>query len=53
MIMYSKADVKNILEEFLAQYFQFSYVVLDERLEEIFNEACADRGVEVENFEEQ
>lgn len=53
MIMYSKKDVQYILEDFLAQYFQFSSVSLDERLECLFEEACRGYGVNIENIAEQ
>lgn len=53
MMMYSKRDVKYIVEDFLAQYFQFSSVTLDERLEDMLEEACNGYGTDVENMEEQ
>ena len=53
MKMYSERDVKNIVEDFLACYFDFDSVYLNEKSKEELEMICISYGIEVKNIEEQ
>lgn len=53
MWMYSKQDIKNIVEDFLAEHFNFGAVYLNEESAEELEEICHNYGIEVESIVEQ
>lgn len=53
MRMYSKRDVKNIVEDFLAIHFNFDLVYLNEDSKEELENICCRYGIDVDNIEEQ
>lgn len=53
MKMYSKKDVRNIVEGFMAKHFEFDYVCLNEEAVRELEEVCCAYGIEVENIKEQ
>ena len=52
MTMYSKRDVENIVENFLARHFNFDSVYLNAESKYELEEACYGYGIEVENIVE-
>lgn len=52
MKMYSGNDVRNIIELFLAQHFNFAFVDLNEDSIEKLQEICEPFATEVENIVE-
>ena len=52
MKMYSKRDVENIVEDFLARHFNFDVVYLNTKSKHELEEACRGCGIEVENIVE-
>lgn len=53
MWMYSDREVRNIIEEFLANHFNFDSVYLNEKSKKELEKICCNYGVEVENIMEQ
>ena len=53
MWMYSGRDVKNIVEDFLAEHFNFESVYLNEESKEQLEKICNNYGIEVESIMEQ
>lgn len=52
MKMYSVKDVKYIVQDFLAQHFNFAFVDLNTDSLELIEEICESYGIEVENIVE-
>lgn len=53
MWMYSKSDVREIVEEFLAEHFNFGSVYLNAESQCKLDRICNNYGIEVENVQEQ
>lgn len=53
MKMYSRNDIRHIVELFLAQHFNFAFVDLNEDSVEKLQQICEPYGIEVENIVEQ
>ena len=53
MWMYSKRDIKNIVEDFFAEHFNFSAVYLNEESTEELEKICLNYGIDVEGIVEQ
>lgn len=53
MMMYDSIDVKNIVEEFLAEYFDFYSVTLSASHSYKLDEIMDRYGIEVENIQRQ
>ena len=53
MWMYSEKDVRNIVEDFLAEHFNFSCVYLNDESVEKLEKICNHYGTYVENIVEQ
>lgn len=53
MKMYSERDIKYIMQDYLAQHFNFGYVELNTDSLELLEEICEPYGIEVENIVEQ
>lgn len=52
MRMYSEKDIRYIMQDFLAQHFNFDYVELNTDSLELLGEICESYGIEVENIVE-
>ena len=53
MKMYSGRDVRYIVQDFLANHFNFDFVSLSEESIEELENICGSYGIEVENIIEQ
>ena len=53
MWMYSKSDVREIVEEFLANHFNFGSVYLNMESQQELDKICRNYGIQVDSIEEQ
>ena len=52
MWMYSRNEVRWIVEEFLAKYLNLNSITLTNELDNMLDDVCFEYGMEVENIEE-